>query len=558
MPMRMLAELERRRLEFGAEVAGLRLRGLRQLARTRLGSAAAVRRLHELLCFIRAYPDNAAVQAQAARMLDGFARRADLRAHATALATSGIAGTAIHFRFFAAQAQWLAARWPAWLSLDRRDREAEERIARALPVLLTHAEAVALRERPRPAHAVLDRLRGRGETDAVFLLRRIAAMPGDGFTREAFSDAIDASYTLNPGPGTPSRSTAHWPMAPLAYRHEPPPRARPDLRAELQRAPRRVRRLSVADGQAVIDLARGAMVTRERSLEAFAYADPRDAWLVDDGDGLAYAFAGVVPERRHAVFSYYGALTLRNGVPIGYTQADMLGPSAALSFNTFDSFRGAEAAFTFARWLAALRALFGCTHFTIEPYQLGDHNDEAVDSGAWWFYAKLGFTPRDAATRAVMRREQQRVQRRPSHRTAAATLRQLARRHLFFDVGAPRPLVTPASVGAAIGAALSARAGSDRERAVDEAAVELERLCGPLPRRGAAAACREAWRRLAPLLLMLEPQHWRDDERRALPALALAKGARSERDFVALWQAHRRLDAALLRWSAGRGRPATD
>jgi hypothetical protein len=96
-------------------------------------------------------------------------------------------------------------------------------------------------------------------------------------------------------------------------------------------------------------------VTRARSLEAFSFADARDAWLVDDGDGLAFAFVGVVPERRHAVASYYGGLTLRNGVPIGYHQADVVGRGAALSFNTFDTFRGGEAAFTFGRWLAALR-----------------------------------------------------------------------------------------------------------------------------------------------------------------------------------------------------------
>lgn len=547
MPLRTLAELEHRRLEFGAEVAAVRLAGLKRLARARLRSAGAVRRLHELLCFVRAYPDDAAVQAQAARMLDGFARRADLRAHAAALADSGIAGTTIHYRFFAGQAQWLASRWPAQLTIDR-DADADARIAAALPVLLTHAESVALREVPRAGFVALDALRGRGETDAVALLRRIAAMPGNGFTREAFSDAIDAPFVLQPAPGTPSRSTAHWAVAPVAFRREPPSRTRPDLRAELQRASRRVRRLTRAEGAAVVELARAAMVTRARSLEAFAFADAGDAWLVDDGDGLAYAFVGVIPERRHAAFSYYGALTLRNGVPIGYTQADVLGTSAALSFNTFESFRGAEAAFTFARWLAALRALFGCTSFTIEPYQLGDHNDEAIDSGAWWFYAKLGFAPRDAASRSLMQRERERMQRRTAHRSSATTLRRLAKQHLFFDFDAPRPLVTPAMVGDAIGATLSARAGSDRERAVDACSADLHRLCGLKSLHGWPAEQREAWRRIAPLILQLDVRAWREGERQALVDMIRAKGGRSERDFVVRYDAHPSVDAAVLRW----------
>jgi hypothetical protein len=289
------------------------------------------------------------------------------------------------------------------------------------------------------------------------------------------------------------------------------------------------------------------MVVRHRSLEAFAYADPRDAWLVDHGDGLAMTLVGVVPERRHAVASYYGGLTLRNEVPIGYHQADIVGASAALSFNTFDTFRGGEAAYTFARWLAALRHAFGTTSFTLDPYQLG--NDEALGSGAWWFYAKLGFRPRDAATSRLARDETARLARRPGRRTDAATLRRLAARHLFFDLEPERalPLFSPAALGLRTGEALSARAGSDRERAVDHDSSALLRHCGLSSLRGFSPDQREAWRRLAPILTRLDLDAWTDDERRALVNLVRAKGARSERDYVARYLTHPKLDAA-LRW----------
>jgi hypothetical protein len=297
--------------------------------------------------------------------------------------------------------------------------------------LLTHAEAQALAELKWPGYVALDRLRGRADTDAVFLLQRIAALPGNGFTREAFSDAVDASFVLEPGADTPSRTLAHFAKAPVVFRHEAPARVRPDLRVEMARAPRKVRHLSEPDGESVVHLARGAMVTRARSLEAFSFANARDAWLVDDGDGLAYALMGVISERRHAVASYYGGLTLRNGVPIGYLQADVLGRSAALSFNTFETFRGGEAAFTFARWLAALHHMFGCTSFSVEPYQLGHDNDEALETGAWWFYAKLGFRPRAVATLRLAREELSLVARDPRHRTRSARLKRLAEQHVL-------------------------------------------------------------------------------------------------------------------------------
>src|SRR5262245_29185538 len=112
MPSTPLAALVRSRLEFGAEAAQAKLALLKMLARRRLGSARAVMQLHEALCFIRAYPDHPAVLAQVEAMLAGFANRADLRAHRAALRDTGIAGTSLHYRFFAGQAQWLARNWP--------------------------------------------------------------------------------------------------------------------------------------------------------------------------------------------------------------------------------------------------------------------------------------------------------------------------------------------------------------------------------------------------------------------------------------------------------------
>ena len=67
--------------------------------------------------------------------------------------------------------------------------------------------------------------------------------------------------------------------------------------------------------------------------------------------------------------------------------------SSEIAFNVFESFRGAEAGLIYGRVLGVTRALFGADSFTIFPYQLGDDNEEGIESGAWWFYRKLGFRP---------------------------------------------------------------------------------------------------------------------------------------------------------------------
>jgi hypothetical protein len=550
MSARTLAALERCHDRYGADVAAARLSLLRTLARTTLATPKQVRRLHEILCFLRAYPDCAVVLRQVESMLAGFSRRRDLREHRDALAYSGIAGTVIWFPFFYPTARWIAVRWPDALRLDRSDIEAEQSLAKLLPALVTPIEAHALREAHLPGYAALDRLRGR-RSDATFVIERVAAMPGTEVTREAFYDAINPSCELLPAPGVPSRTLAHFPRASRAWQTGALPRGRPELRSEIARAPRSIRRASARDADALLALARGAMITRQRDLDAIAYGNPRDVWFVDDGGGLAFALIGMVPERRAALPAIYGGLTLQNGVPIGYHQADFLGRSAAISFNTFETFRGGASAHVFARWLAALHAFSGVTSFSIEPYQLGLGNDEGIESGAWWFYFKLGFRPRARAPLRLAATEMKRQRVRASYRSAPEALRRLAAHHLFMDLDPkePAPLLLPSRVGLRVAAHLAELVPGDRDRAMTRANELALTRCGVTTLRGLSRDERIAWTRLAPLFAALPLRGWTSAECAALLTLARAKGAGSEREYAQATVMNRRLEHELAQWS---------
>jgi hypothetical protein len=542
-----LRALERERDDRGEAAAARRPALLATLARARLRSADEVRRLHEALCFLRAYPDDAPLLAAVERMLARFDRRPDLRAQRGALAASGIAGTVGWYPFFWPTARWLATRWPTRLRFDRGDAEAGRSLARALPLLVTPNEAVALREAKLGGYAAVDRLRRRGETDATFLVRRVAALAGNDFTREAFYDAINPSCELLAGAGTPARTHEKFGPAPVTPRSGPLRRSRPDLRAEMRRPPLSARRLPAADGERLVDLARGAMVTRSRDLDAFAYGNARDTWLIDDGNGLAFGLVGMQPERRAPLAAIYGGLTLSNGVPIGYVQADLAGRSAAISFNTFETFRGGEAAFTFGRLLSTLRHLFGVDAFSIEPYQLGEGNDEGIDSGAWWFYYKLGFRPRAAAAGELAAAEQARMRRRAAHRSSPATLRRLAAHHLFFDFDPRRrtPLPPLASIGLRVARLLASR-GSDREAAMAQVQAQAAQWLGLGSPRALGRGAREVFESFSPLVLLAGASRWPPEQRDSLLALIGARAAASELDYARRLAAHRPLCRALL------------
>ena len=542
-----LRALERERDAYEPGAAARKLARLAVLATARLRTAGEVRRLHETLCFLRAYPDNARLLATVEEMLARFDRRADLGENREALAASGIAGTTTWYPFFWPTARWLAARWPHQLRFDRNDAEAEKSLGRALPLLVTPHEAVALRELKLAGYAAIDKLRARGETDSAFLARRVAALAGDDFTREAFYDAINPSCELLAAAETPARTREKFAPAPVFFRSTPLRRGRPDLRAEMRRPPLSVRRLSTADGARLVDLARSAMVGRSRDLDAFAYGNARDTWLVDDGGGLAFGLIGMVPERRAPLAAIFGGLTLSNGVPIGYIQVDVAGHTAALSFNTFETFRGGEAAFTFGRLLAVCKHVFGIDAFSIEPYQLGEGNEEGIASGAWWFYFKLGFRPRVAASRELADAELARMQRRPAYRSPPATLRQLAAHHLFFEFDSRRrtPLPPLSCIGMRV-ARLLATHHEDREAASAAVQREAAKALGLHSLRNLNSRERQAFASFAPLVLLAGAAVWPQAQRRDLLALIRAKAADSEFDYAQRLAAHRPFCKALL------------
>jgi hypothetical protein len=185
------------------------------------------------------------------------------------------------------------------------------------------------------------------------------------------------------------------------------------------------------------------------------------------------------------------------------------------------------------------------------PYQLGEGNDEALESGAWWFYRKMGFQPRERSASHLMKDELRRMRRDPSHRSNLATLRRLARANLHLYLGRPRADVLGelplANVGLHAGRFIAERFGAD-PGAAERCASDAVHVLGTGPDSGWTASEREAWNRWAPLVAMLpRVERWSSLERRQFVDVVRAKGGRRESDFVRLFDAHARLRAALRR-----------
>jgi len=273
-------------------------------------------------------------------------------------------------------------------------------------------------------------------------------------------------------------------------------------------------------------------------------ANPDEVYQADLGDGVQLAVIGVLPAQRLLLEANYGYILLSNGVPVGYGGISPLFRQANTGINVFDPFRGSEATYLWAQTLRAFRTLFGVRRFIINGYQFGAGNAEAIASGAYWFYYRLGFRPTSQEDQRLAEAEAARL-RGSGGRSPAATLRRLARGDLVLDL----PDWNDADafdeaaldhLGTVVARQLSVQPHWSRRDGARALAAEVAQKCGlRLPRR--AASERAAFERLAPLVAALPAwTSWPRAERAALGAMLLSKGAAQEAPYARGAVAHPR------------------
>jgi hypothetical protein len=439
---KLLTRLDEAKNRFDRKNKALVKKLLSAAARAKFSDVDSLIRFHEILLFIRAHPHDRGVLRQVEKLLSSFAGRVErLRQPGVDMIAfdyienSGIAGTKISGEFSYGIARWLAARYPGSVSIDWEKYEKRERLARALPRLLPLLYEDSLVEANIP---YIEWLRAAGasqDKELRWLLRRFDQLPLSEREKAELYESLELKilFDLN---DTGAARTDLIRRPEKFYYHQGPlvRRSEVSLAKEINSPPLPLMRLSRGQGQEMIDMLRAATTVRYRELYGITYGDPDSVVHAHAGRGVEIILWGLPPRQRLPLRAYHAGFTLKNGVPVDYIEGISLFDRMEVGFNLFYTFRDGESAWIYAQVLRLLHHISGVTCISVDPYQIGHNNEEAIESGAFWFYRKLGFRPTRPELARLTEAEEKKMGRTPGYRSSARTLRRLSRANIVYEI----------------------------------------------------------------------------------------------------------------------------
>ncbi len=556
----LLNQLERLRSTFGVSAAKERAALVSTLSRIRILSASDLIRYHDLLCVVRAYPDNTAVFNLAEAELKSFGKRVSAYKKltrdkkASRLDDTGIDGSITCYQFNYDVTRYLLARYPGSLRINW-EHSAEDiwsRLANLVNLMVSWEENDPIDNDEEFDIEHFFRLSGGDKNELQTLVNLFA---GSGLPPRVLRDYWESLGLLIDWDLTgmkSSRSLHRVEFKERFYQAEPfRPRSR-ELRNELASAPTPLRHVNRREGELLLNDINEALGIRNRELFPLTFGNPSEVYTFDCGRGCRIVLYGSLPEARLPLESNFGALLVRNGMPVGYGVAALLFDRAEIAINIFPTYRGGESPYFFEQFFRIFYHHFGSRVFVVRARQMGYGEDEALLSGAFWFYYKIGFRAVNKKIRNLSDELAAKMQRRPGFRVPVSTMRTLSETDVFLtvDPGAMKEYceLSIIKLGYRITQMFGKQYAGDRIRGIDTAVQSVSRKLGIANTARWSEGERLALTRLAPLVdIIPDIARWSADDRRLLVELIRAKGAVTERQYVLLMNRHTKFRAALER-----------
>jgi hypothetical protein len=564
---RLLNKLEQARTQIGTIKEREIVRLLSAAGRITFGKdSPSLIRFHDLLLFFRAFPSGPNVLRLAESLLKKFEPRVKAVLFAGADADDfapeevvGIAGTVVEATFSYPMVCWLVQRHAKSISIQWDNYERETQRAVIWPRFFPLMEEDSLTEANVPYLDWLKAARCR-QDELPWLVRQFQQLPGfpKGTAEKekaALYDSLEimVRWDMSGANGSSaSRTLSRKPAKDFYFHREPLLQRRQVSLAEEFAKPRwPVKVLSSREAEKALDIVKEATGVRYRELYGTANADP--AWVVQTnvGRGVEIYLWGLPPEKRLPLRAYLAGFTVKNGVPINYVECISLFDWTEIGFNTFPAYRDGETAWIYAQTLRLLRQLHGTNAISVYPYQIGDGNEEAIASGAFWFYRKMGFRSMHPELEKLAQAEEKKVRANAKYRTAAATLRRLSKANVVYELPEAQrgawDTFSVRNIGMAVQRRMARDFDGDAEEMREAAVERLARAIKVDPKMLKPQA-QIAFGDFAMVLsLVPDLDRWSSDEKDALREIIVAKGGRTEQRYLSMLQKHRRLRTAILK-----------
>ena len=519
--------------------------------------AEALIRFHDLLLFLRAFPPGLRVL----RLADALLGKIETKVKAALAAgadpddfapeeVAGIAGTVVEATFSYPMVCWLVEHHAKEIAIQWDDYERDAQRGLIWPRFFPLMEEDSLIEANVPYLAWLKAARGRKD-ELPWLILQFQRLPLSEKEKSALYDSLEIMVRWDMSGSQASRTLSRKPVKQFYFHREPLiQRRQVSFKDELAKPPLPIKVLPRPQAVKTLNLMKETLGVRYRELYGTSNADP--VWVVQSnvGRGVEIYLCGLSAEKRLPLRAYLAGFTVKNGVPINYFECSSLFDWTEIGFNTFPAYRDGETAWVYAQTLRLLRQLHGTNAISVYPYQIGDENEEAISSGAFWFYRKLGFRSMDPELEKLAQSEEKRVQANPKYRTSAPTLRKLSKANVVYELPTAErgawDQFSIRNVGLAVQRGMARDFGGDAEAMRHATAAQLARQLGvELPKLRAHE--RTAFADFATVMsLVPDLARWSSDEKAALRAIIAAKAARTEQRYQRLLIKHTRLRRAIL------------
>ncbi len=423
---------------FDKESCAIFEQTLRHLLTEDFNNEKWVRQLHDALLFTIAYPANAGILKGANLLMQKLVQEVtkQVKLNPDLYYNSGITGSIVCARFGLLLNQYLLSKNLSLLDLSSIDGENSDLVIR-LTETLDPVEQELMSDTAcyfkKWQKTFLGNMSSSNKNRLNYFVNASLQMAGTISQKESVFAGFELYTRFCLDTDLHGISLARQSMGNIHF-HPEGIRKKANIEAVVSQGKPKAVFLNLKQKENLVNIARGIMASLLRETDTFTYAQSRETELFDMGEGITIALYYMIPEQKYSLQSYVGFLLFKNGAPMAYGGCWLFARQAAFGVNVLPPYRGGESSNVVCQLLRLYYYRFKLVQFTVDPFQIGQRNEEGISSGAFWFYYKLGFRPMQKKYAELAQSELQKMGQDKGYKTPRKILVVLANAELYLKL----------------------------------------------------------------------------------------------------------------------------